>query len=333
MSDDDWDRQDKNNTLDDDFDLKLEDIPTEKTGSFTAALFDAVRNLTHHVQHIKITLTPSVQNEDEDDDCTFDLRMTDVPLEELPSVQHTPYFMQIKQNVMKGRRPRAILFSTLLLIMLITLVNTIAPLHDRLIGLFPVPATPSQNPLSPYPGHLLDNPTNAVVEQSKTTVSQVTVDGQQKYLYIPAAVPYECPTSVLPGYERQIGNFPVWLSSFGAPNTVLHLQPSFVTSRKDWQGWSVNFQVNVKLRYTSIILLSINDVNHISSPLLRDPSDGSHTWRIVLNPLKPQHALGPTGKQYIGTWNMSLYLPGAGCYALDAAWNEGSWEVVFSAGR
>ena len=333
MREDDWDTKNENNYLDDDFDLELENLSVEKTDSFTAMLFNAAIRLTHHFQHMKVTLTPLVQDEDEDDDCAFDLRMIDVPMEELPNAQRSPYFKQIKQAMMKGRRPRAILFSALLLIMLIVLVNTITPLHDRLVGLLPVPTTPSQNPLSPYPGHLLDNPTNAAVEESKTTVSQMTVDGQQKYLYIPAAVPYECPTSILPGYERQIGNFPVWLSSFGAPDTILHLQPGIVSNRKDWQGWMVNFQVNVKLRYTNLILLSINDVNHISSPLLRDPSNGARIWRVVLNPLKPQHALGPTGKQYIGTWDMSLYLSGAGCYALDAAWNEGSWEVVFSAGR
>jgi hypothetical protein len=312
--------------------LELEDIPVEETGSFTGVLFNAGTRVIRSVQNFKVSFTPQVQDEDENDDCEFDLRVTDVPLEELPIPRQTPIF---KQNTLKARHPRTILFSALLLVLLAVLANTIGPVHDRIASLLPGPTATSQaqNPLSSYPGHLLDNPTNVVVEESKTAVSQVTIGGQEKYLYESAPVPYECPTEVIPGNQRQVGNFPVWLSGFGAPNTILHLPPVYLSHMKDWQGWVITFQVNVKLRYTNLIMLSINDVNHISNPLLRDPSNGMHNWRITINPAKPQHALGPSGQQYIGTWNMSLYLSGAGCYALDAAWDEGNWEMIFAAGR
>ncbi|HCI80534.1 MAG TPA: hypothetical protein DHW02_12685 [Ktedonobacter sp.] len=336
MHDDDWYTEENNNTLDNGFNVELEDIPPEETDALSTTLSRIRTYVTRRMRHFKVTFTSQAPyDEDEDDDCEFDLRMTDVPLEELPASEHTPYFNQIRQSVMQGRRPRALLFSMLLLVMLVILANTITPLHDSLTSLFPAStATPiAQNPLSPYPGHLLDNPTNIVVEESKTTVSLVTVGGQQEYMYIPATVPYECPTTIIPGQKRQFGNFPIWLSGFGGANTILHLQPSYVLHSQDWQGWVVNFQVNAKMRYTSLILLTIIDVNHVSSPLLNDPTSGTHTWRIVLNPLKPQHAIGPKGKQYIGTWDMSLYLPGAGCYALNAAWEEGSWEDIFAAGR
>lgn len=334
MRDDDWYSEGKNKKLDDDFDMQLEDLPAEETDAFSAIFADISRRLTRQMQHFKVTFTAQ-DEDDEDDDCEFDLRMTYIPLEELPATERAPRFTQIKQHMMKGRRPRAMFFSALLLVMIVILVNTITPLHDRLISLLTIPAASpvAQNPQSPYPGHLLDNPTSTIVEESKTTILSVTVDGRQKYMYVPAAVPYECPTSIIPGNGRQIGNFPIWLSGFGGVNTVFHLQPGLVSHTRDWQGWVVNFQVKVKMRYTSLILLTIIDVNHISSPLLDDPTDGTHTWRIVLNPLKPQHALGPAGKQYIGTWDMSLYLPGAGCYALNAAWAEGNWEDIFAAGR
>lgn len=336
MHDDDWYMEDENNSLDNEFNVELEDIPLEETDAFSTT-FSRIRTyVTRQMQHFKVTFTSQAQyDENEDDDCEFDLRVTDVPLEELSISERTTYFSQIRQSVTQGRRPRAILFSALLLVMLVILVNTIAPLRNSLVSLLPTPVTTSGigNPLSPYPGHLLDNPANAAVEESKTTVSQVTIDGQQKYLYIPAAVPYECPTTIIPGNKRQFGNFPIWLSGLGGANTILHLQPNFVSHTQDWQGWIIHFQVNVKMRYTSLILLTIIDVNHISSPLLLDPTNGTHTWRIVLNPSKPQHSIGTSGNKYIGTWDMSLYLPGAGCYALNAAWAEGSWEDIFAAGR
>ena len=336
MRDDDWYTEDENNNLDNNFDVKLEDLPSEENDAFLITLSGIGTYLTRQMQHFKVTFTAQAQDdEDDDDNCEFDLRMTDVPLEELVASEHASHFSHIRRNVMQGRRPRAMLFSALLLVMLVILVNTIAPLHDRLVSLLALPtATPvAQNSLSPNSDHLLDNPTSMVVEESKTTVSQVTVDGQQKYLYIPAAVPYECPTSIFPGNGRQFGNFPIWLSGFGAPNTALHLQPSFVSHTRDWQGWVVHFQVNVKIRYMNLIFLTINDVNHISSPLLHDPTNGTLTWRVVLNPSKAQHTSGPPGKQYIGTWDMSLYLPGAGCYELNAAWEAGNWEDIFAAGR
>lgn len=332
MQDDDWYKDDIGNLSAADFDLELEDLAEEEGHSLSSTLFALAIRATRRIQHFKVTFTPLMQGDDENDDCEFDIRVTDVPQDELPVPKYTPHFKRIS---LKDRHPRAILFSTLLLVMLAVLVNTIEPLHDRIARLLLVPtAIPSgQNPLSPYPGHLIDNPTNIVVEENKTAVLQVTVGGQKKYLYESAPVPYECPTEVIPGNQRQVGNFPIWLSGFGAPNTILHLPPIYLSDMKDWQGWVINFQVNVKLRYTNLIMLSINDVNHISNPLLRDPSNGLRNWRVTVNPARPQHSLGPSGQQYIGTWNMSLYLPGAGCYALDAAWQEGSWEMIFAAGR
>lgn len=328
MRDDNWNDHDDNN----DYSLKLEDLPAEEVRSLAATLVDIVLRITHRIPHFKITPLPPV--EDEDDECEFDLRLTYIPQEDLPAPGHAPR-MRFKQNRVKARRTRIIFFSAFMIVMLAVLANAIGPVHDRIANLVSnyADTQQGQNPLSPYPGHLLDNPTNVVVEESKTTILKVTIAGQEKYVYEAAPVPFECPTSVIPGQQRQVGNFPIWLSSFGAPNTVLHLPPGYVSSMKDWQGWVVNFQVNVKLRYTNLILLSINDVNHNSSPLLRDPSNGSHSWRVIINPGQSQYTQGATRQHYIGTWNMSLYLPGAGCYALNAAWDEGNWEVVFAAGR
>lgn len=332
MQDDDWYAERDDNYSENERGIELEDLPAEETRTIALALFDLGMRAVHRIQQFKVSFTPQQQDDDEHDDCEFDIRVTYIPTEDVPTPAPSP---DLNLGMLKAQRPRMILFSTLLLVMLALLVNTIEPLRNRVSSLLlPPTSTPqAQNPLSPYPGHLLDNPTNIVVEENKTTILQVTTGGQEKYLLVPAPVPFECPAGVMPGRTRQIGNFPVWLSGFGQPNTVLHLPSTFVSDLKNWSGWVVNFQVKVKLRYTNLILLSIDDVYHLSTPLLRDPSDGSHDSRIIINPTTPQHVLGPTGQREIRSWDISLYLPGAGCYMLNASWEEGNWEVIFAAGK
>jgi hypothetical protein len=49
--------------------------------------------------------------------------------------------------------------------------------------------------------------------------------------------------------------------------------------------------------------------------------------------LDPQSANdGPTGPHW-REWLGAVYLPGAGCYALEATWPGGSWQIPFAAGR
>ncbi len=49
--------------------------------------------------------------------------------------------------------------------------------------------------------------------------------------------------------------------------------------------------------------------------------------------LDPQAANPVPMRPHWNEWISRLFLPGAGCYALDATWRGGGWSIPFAAGR
>ena len=332
MRDDSWNVEDDDTT----FTVELEDLPPEETGTLSGALFHVGERVIQRVRALNVRFDPPEDAEDpEDDECEFDIRITHIPQEDLPTPTTSTPVASFARRFATSRRPRAVLFTLLLLVMAFVLVNTVGPVHDRVMSfLFPPAATQSSSfTYSTYNGPILNNPTNVAISENKTTILPVTTNGKQKYLLIPAPLPYECPINSGPGYSGQVGNFPVWLSDFGGANTILHLQPSFVSNLRDWQGWVIHFHMQVKTRYMGLVILSVNDINHGSTPLLRDPANGMQVSRVTVTSPSPRYASGIPQQSLLATWDMSLYLSGSGCYTLDGSWNGGNWEIVFEAGK
>jgi hypothetical protein len=57
--------------------------------------------------------------------------------------------------------------------------------------------------------------------------------------------------------------------------------------------------------------------------------NGSPTTQLILDPKKP---LANWGEGEVG-FPSFIYIPKAGCYALEGTWNGGHWSVTFAAGR
>lgn len=128
------------------------------------------------------------------------------------------------------------------------------------------------------------------------------------------------------------GKSPVWIPNLDSP-TTFHLNPQgydpWPTTKIIWEigpDFSQGVQVQVSNLRTGELAwwgqggppqaatqTLILDLNHSSTG---DPDS--------------YHGSRPGGFQ---EWGTVLYLPAAGCYALDATWAAGQWRLIFSAGR
>jgi len=53
---------------------------------------------------------------------------------------------------------------------------------------------------------------------------------------------------------------------------------------------------------------------------------------FVLDPQHPDHPGSAVGVDY-AEWGSYIYIPTAGCYALEATWSGGHWRILFAAGH
>jgi hypothetical protein len=193
---------------------------------------------------------------------------------------------------------------------------TPAPTTAQFVFPTPMPATPTP---SPYP---------------TPTLASVPAVGP---------VPADCPpgsplVDFSSGYTFPgIGGAEVWLVAglFVAPQGVAvepqataHLG-SFGLSDYTLFGWSVQVEVFVTLSLTNTITVTGRDLR-TGYPLWLRPGVEAATPILTVDPSQIPNS-SSDGQWRI--WFGDLYLPGAGCYTLQASWLGGGWTVHFAAGR
>lgn len=141
----------------------------------------------------------------------------------------------------------------------------------------------------------------------------------------------------IPNGATAVGSGSVWLDAFdGARATIAIARDA--SDAYSLYGWPIRFALAFKSGFTQPVTLrgeSLAD-GHPLWILFGDPigdPDGTPVPVFTLDPGDAQ-SLGVNGDS-TGTrwWNGSLYLPGSGCFALEASWPGGQWRAVFAAGR
>jgi hypothetical protein len=151
-------------------------------------------------------------------------------------------------------------------------------------------------------------------------------------------------TNDFPPQEQAIGHSPVLLGGFIGPYAKLSLGPSASAMAYNWAapytpyGWPAPVGLILRGQISGPVTLSGSD-----------PRTGHPLWfgfvvagewgpptqvvpRFVLDPAHPSPpAGGLTDTETF--WYGYAFLPGAGCYTLDATWPGGSWHILVSAGR
>jgi hypothetical protein len=95
-------------------------------------------------------------------------------------------------------------------------------------------------------------------------------------------------------------------------------------------GWPVQMLVLVKPDFTQTITIVGRDLRTGYALWLAGDQNETATPTFTIDPSQPH---GGTSDGQWSIWFGVLYLPGAGCYTLQASWTGGSWTVHFAAGR
>ena len=155
----------------------------------------------------------------------------------------------------------------------------------------------------------------------------------------PAPQGQSCLAEPVRGLSDEVGGAPVWIVGFGGPGATLHLSPTPlpVSAFPNKFGWAAAITLEIQSSYTGLITLSggsrSNDLPLVLGFGL-DPSQGQ-LFSIALGTQQPVISPGPpsTFKARRTAWNITIYVPAAGCYFLRATWPGGGWIINFAAGQ
>jgi hypothetical protein len=137
----------------------------------------------------------------------------------------------------------------------------------------------------------------------------------------------------IPNGATAVGAGSVWLDAFdGARATIAITRDA--SDPYSLYGWPIPIALAFKSGFTQPVTLRGDSLADGHPLWLRfgDP-DGTPVPLFTLDPGDAQ-GLGVNGDS-TGTrwWNGTLYLPGSGCFALEASWPGGQWRTVFAAGH
>lgn len=149
--------------------------------------------------------------------------------------------------------------------------------------------------------------------------------------------PAPAPRTVSTNFSGAIGGSPVWVAGFEGSHATEHINP-FSTAHTRY-GWAIGIVFAIEPGLTDPVVVRGERLKD-GTPLwlqVAEPGKAQTTpsVAVVLDPQQPGLADFQSTSMGLSddwaAWNDTLYIPDAGCYALDARWPGGSWRVTFIA--
>ncbi len=135
------------------------------------------------------------------------------------------------------------------------------------------------------------------------------------------------PTTINPAFGTAIGMRPAWAIGF-SPGLALRMgNPQFITHGP--HGWYVKILWVVAPGFYPRVTLRGSTAGG-GAPLWFQIGDQAPSIAPILNPQAPPIPNQPPGWANFPSY---LFIPQAGCYALEASWPGGTWRLTFAAGR
>jgi hypothetical protein len=169
----------------------------------------------------------------------------------------------------------------------------------------PVPATPTPSPF-PTPT-LVAPPLGAIPDNCAPSPTGPAIGGYGGNTIIYAA-----------------GSGPVWVNGFDGRTAIISITLDADGPYTQY-GWPVFAWLAVKFPFNEVVTLRGSDLR-TSAPLWFTTTEyGPETFTplLTVNPLQST----------VQWWNGTMWLPGAGCYSLQASWQGGGWRITLAAGR
>ncbi len=265
---------------------------------------------------------------EESDDGEFDLRITYVP-DDVLAANEEPDLPEVRlaslgRDVWE-RAPR--LLQSILIFLLILFIVFVL-FGGIILSMFPGVSASSQTQQTVGSVAVDTSPSATHVE------TNLVANGPHNTVIVTARpIPQYCPTGTMIGQGRQAENFAVWLSGINPQTALVHLPPQTLKTTQGWKGWVVPLKISSRYKSLNTISLTVFHLYGSTQPLLHNSSTKAEGQRIFIDAKHPSGFIGKTSDANIGTWNVDLYLPSAGCYSLSGSWGAGHWLINFAAGQ
>jgi hypothetical protein len=151
-----------------------------------------------------------------------------------------------------------------------------------------------------------------------------------------AAAPTNCPVGQAPQniapemFGPVVGQAPVWVGTFEGPPTTLRVRSYQVHLQMTPYGWPKPLFVVLSPPLAGNVVLSATNLSNGKALWLTDGLHDQPTTSAVIS--AQGFGTGAQQPRWI-VWGITLYIPTAGCYMLDARWRGGAWQVPFAAGN
>lgn len=267
------------------------------------------------------------------------VEISDIPLTEADGIVYqsgiSSQIVKLGRRLPKRRRTwRWLMGGAIGFLLLGLLFSNLSALKASVLNLLPMSTTPPSSPLS----------SNSMIMPDTNSGPQIIIGVKQderpfgRYVTAPnlaAPAPQNCAAAPGVTSSREIGSDPVWLYGFDGPRATVHLYGMSQPIAHNVYGWPVLIQLMVRDSFTLPVTLSAGTGHLHATPAIFfafDPGERPMdsiilgTQQSVVNPIHPE-----VGQRAV--WIATMYLFGAGCYTLKAAWPGGQWSINFAAGR
>ncbi|HEV2459162.1 MAG TPA: hypothetical protein VGS80_12455 [Ktedonobacterales bacterium] len=134
------------------------------------------------------------------------------------------------------------------------------------------------------------------------------------------------------GVIYAVGAGPVWVDGFDGATAFVAISRDAAGPYSEY-GWPVYTALALKVPFEEAVTLRGSDLRTGAPLWFTLTSAGPETGLVVpLVTVDPRQSIDSIDST-AHWWNGLLYLPGAGCYTLQASWRGGGWTVHFAAGR
>jgi hypothetical protein len=261
----------------------------------------------------------------------FELEIIDLPPDASDNRQSVVSNFGTWTHFTKIRLWRLVLLGCTLLLIYSFLLQSFFPLQTIMHGLFIYPK-PSPTPITK---------SNGAVSFTRVTIWGQDGTWQGSFIKLNNSAlgpaPQGAMCSVRPKVDRrqEVGHAPVWVGDFSGPYATMYLfpEPVPVEAFPNGYGWTVALSLEVQSNYKGPVTLSGSGLGNgipllftygpLENPTTSFPLDTRY-------PAVPPIHIG--GNSLRDAWNVTMFLPAAGCYTLHAAWYGGDWQMNFAAG-
>lgn len=338
----------------DDFEVEYFDLPVDETRSISSQLSTPGSHLWMRVSSASSKLVleafrllsmvrtwllsemPGNHFADGSSKDDIELEISDLPPDRFYEVSGALSFLGSRLS--PGKRIwRFVMVGCTVLLMLLLILGNFPPARNQfysLFSLFAHPAPINQASLKEESPDLGVNGNSA----NSFSFSQATgVIWDTGATPGPAPQSQSCFASPVNVSSREAGSSPAWAVGFDGARATLHVSPISlpVSSFPSAFGWAASITLEIQSDYTGPVTFTGGSQSD-SSPLVfgfgLDPGQ-AQLFSITLSTQQPVISPDRLFKTRRTAWNITIYVPAAGCYFLKATWPGGRWIINFAAGQ